>query len=196
MEIGSFFLILALLVLVGLFVGRPLLDKQSRPNPGQHERNDHLLSTLLAERDQVLNALHELDLDYSLGKIPEAHYPNERSVLLVQGARILSELDQIQEASGEGVTIQAGSPDVEEVSAKQIQPALVIETVPLGVNGSPAPPNGLRKIHSSPDDELEVMLANRRRVRQEKAAGFCPKCGNAIQKTDQFCPKCGNKLGR
>ncbi len=46
---------------------------------------------------------------------------------------------------------------------------------------------------SSVDDELEMMLSNRKRARQEKSAGFCPKCGGPLQKSDKFCPKCGAK---
>ena len=48
---------------------------------------------------------------------------------------------------------------------------------------------------SDPDDELEALLANRRRERQEKSAGFCPQCGGALQQSDRFCPKCGASLG-
>jgi hypothetical protein len=47
---------------------------------------------------------------------------------------------------------------------------------------------------AAPDEDLEVLLANRRRVRQDESAGFCPKCGSAVQKADKFCPKCGNKI--
>jgi predicted amidophosphoribosyltransferase len=46
----------------------------------------------------------------------------------------------------------------------------------------------------APDDELETLLANRRRVRSEKSGGFCPQCGGAVQKSDRFCPKCGGRL--
>jgi rubrerythrin len=46
---------------------------------------------------------------------------------------------------------------------------------------------------AAPDDAVEAMLADRRRVRQEKAAGFCPQCGGPVQKSDRFCPKCGAK---
>lgn len=195
MEIGSLLLMLALLVLVALFVGRPLFDKQGLSNPEQDERIDHQLSSLLAERDQVLHALHELDLDYSLGKIPELDYPIERAALLGTGARILSELDQIQDTQEQVVASQARSPEELPVPGQPVQQTVIYESVPVGANGSTAQPNGSRKVFGSPDDDLEAMLANRRRVRQEKAAGFCPKCGNAIQKTDQFCPKCGNRLG-
>jgi hypothetical protein len=44
------------------------------------------------------------------------------------------------------------------------------------------------------DDDLETLIANRRRVRKEKSAGFCPQCGGPLQKSDRFCPKCGKKL--
>ena len=44
------------------------------------------------------------------------------------------------------------------------------------------------------DDDIENMLAARRRERQERAAGFCPQCGGTVQRSDKFCPKCGTSL--
>lgn len=44
------------------------------------------------------------------------------------------------------------------------------------------------------DDELESMLAARRKARKTKSAGFCPRCGKPIMVTDQFCPNCGKAL--
>jgi predicted amidophosphoribosyltransferase len=29
---------------------------------------------------------------------------------------------------------------------------------------------------------------------QEKAGGFCPKCGRPIHVSDRFCPRCGATL--
>ncbi|MFQ5617019.1 MAG: zinc-ribbon domain-containing protein, partial [Anaerolineales bacterium] len=45
-----------------------------------------------------------------------------------------------------------------------------------------------------PDDEIEALIATRRRSRKEKSAGFCPQCGRAAQKSDKFCSKCGATL--
>ena len=45
-----------------------------------------------------------------------------------------------------------------------------------------------------PDDELEALIATRRRARQEKSGGFCPQCGGAVVQSDRFCPKCGATL--
>jgi len=43
-------------------------------------------------------------------------------------------------------------------------------------------------------DDLELAINARRREKQEKSAGFCPKCGNAVQKSDVFCSRCGTAL--
>ena len=49
-----------------------------------------------------------------------------------------------------------------------------------------------------PDDELEALIANRRRSMKEnnepKTGGFCPQCGNCVNENDRFCPKCGKAL--
>ena len=44
------------------------------------------------------------------------------------------------------------------------------------------------------NDELEAMLAARRKEKQSKSAGFCPQCGKPILATDRFCPACGKAL--
>jgi hypothetical protein len=75
------------------------------------------------------------------------------------------------------------------IAARRADAALVGSAVLAG--------NGNGRKHAvalaSPDDPLEAQLANRRRERQGKAAGFCHKCGGPLQKSDLFCPKCGAK---
>ncbi len=44
------------------------------------------------------------------------------------------------------------------------------------------------------DDEIESMLSARRKARQTKSAGFCPRCGKPVLVSDQFCPSCGKAL--
>ncbi len=184
MELGSIFLILALLLLVAFFVSRPFFEKTPAVR-GSQNSSDHDLSALLAEHDRILNALQELDFDYGLGKIPEEDYPQQRSTLVLRGANILKQLDTLQ--PGEN---SAGLP-----SEQRIEVAVAARRADAGVARS-VMGNGHRPTltGSQPDDELEVMLANRRRVRQEKAAGFCAQCGGPLQKSDQFCPKCGAKI--
>ena len=94
MDLGSIFLILALLILVGLYIGRPLIEDKGNVSVLQ-ETEDHNRSMLMAERDRILNALQELDFDHALGKIPEEDYPQQRTMLLTRGATILRELDSL-----------------------------------------------------------------------------------------------------
>jgi hypothetical protein len=42
-----------------------------------------------------------------------------------------------------------------------------------------------------PDDDLEALIASRRRDKEEKAAGFCSQCGSPVHQADKFCPRCG-----
>ena len=183
MEIGSIFLILALLLVVGLFVGRPLFDNKKERLITATDAADHQRSTLLAERDRMLTALSELDFDYTLGKIPEEDYPVQRTVLLQKGASLLRQLDDLE--------TEAGAGEVRE----QLETAINsrrLETGPAGDGTNGRGGDSARLAMPGPaEDEFEAILADRRRARQEKAAGFCPKCGQPVHKSDRFCPKCG-----
>ena len=87
--IGSLILLVIVIVLIVLFVTQPLTSRQ-RPEV----EDSQVLSSLLAERDRVLNILKELDFDASLGKIPAETYPVQRASLVQQGADILRKIDQ------------------------------------------------------------------------------------------------------
>lgn len=187
MEIGSIFLILALLLLVGIFVGRPIME-QRKTNSISTDPVDHERSALLAERDRLINALKELEFDHEMGKIPHEDFPEQRATLIQRGADVLRRLDELAPLE---------SPySMEEqmeaaIAARRSEAAPVSAQAGNGRNGSISRVAG--SLVASPDDDLEVMLANRRRARQDKATGFCPKCGGPLQKSDRFCPKCGVK---
>ena len=180
MDIGSIFLILGLLVLVVLFISRPLFEKQSV----SISQTEHDLSALLAERDRILTALQELDFDYSLQKIPEGEYPAQRERLIQKGADVLRAIDELQT---EQTTDDAEGRLEAAIAARRssIDPA-DSSTAELVSSTSPVNP--------APDDDLEALIAGRRRARNEKAGGFCPQCGGPVQKSDRFCPKCGSPL--
>jgi hypothetical protein len=182
-----------LLILVAWYVSRPIFDPLMAPQSLPGDAPEHELSHLLAERDRALNALQELDFDYTLGKIPQDDYPDQRVRLLNYGADILRQLDQIQ-GQGEGAG-SSGDQDTRArfeavVAARRADVALDHGSAHNGGNGAGA----VSARVAAPDDNLEVMLANRRRVRQEKSVGFCPRCGGPLQISDQFCPKCGKPL--
>jgi hypothetical protein len=169
MDIGAIFLIIAVLVLTGMFVSVPFLHKKHRQVLEEHE-----ISSLLAENERILNALQELDFDNTLGKIPTEDYPGMRSTLMQQGVSILRKLDEVQQT--------ATAQDAESLLEAAIQARRVDSS-------GPNIPDEAAK-----DEELEAVIARHRADRKAKSAGFCPKCGNPILVIDAFCPKCGNSL--
>jgi hypothetical protein len=94
MDIGSIFLILALLILVAAFITQPLRERRSVAV----SEEEHTLSHLLAERDRLLTALAELDFDHDLGKIPQEIYPLQRGNLLERATEVLRQLDETPDA--------------------------------------------------------------------------------------------------
>jgi ribosomal protein S27AE len=168
MDIGSIFLILGILVLVLLFISQPLVQRKATAV----SEEEHEYSALLAERDRVINSLQELDFDHTLGKIPEGVYPSQRAALLHRGATLLRQIDEYH-GINDGVDMDARLEA--EIETSRTEP---VDTVQAPID----------------DDELETMIANRRRARVERSGGFCPQCGNPVQQSDRFCPKCGNSV--
>lgn len=177
MDIGSIFLILALFIPVVIYISRPLMERTA--TSVSHEEQD--ISTLLAERDQVVATLQELDDDYNLGKIPSEYYPTQRQTLLQDGANILRQIDAYQ-------STPAAATAEDRLEAAIVARRLTFDSAQATVrkNGNAVPP--------VPDDDLEQRIASRRRTMQGKAGGFCPKCGRPVQAADRFCPKCGATL--
>ena len=170
MEIGSLLLVLAVLVIVGLYVAQPYLDRRQRLMTPEAQD----ISALMAERDRVINALQELDFDFSLNKIPAEDYPVQRAALLKKGSDILQKLDEMT-ASSE--TVETAEDRVEKAVASRRADA-----------ASNAP------ITALDDDDVEALIASRRAARKEKSGGFCPRCGKPVLVSDRFCPSCGKAI--
>ncbi len=169
MDIGAILLIVALLLGVGLYLATPLFDNRTRrTSEGTQE-----MSSLMAERDRVINALQELDFDFKLGKIPEEDYPTQRTDLLQKGAEILKKLDALAPAKSGGADAKTR---LEKAVAARRTDATKAEAAPVS------------------DDDVESMLAARRKAHKTKSAGFCPRCGKPVMVSDHFCPSCGKAL--
>ena len=168
MDLIAFFLLLLLLAFVILFIVRPFGEARrlQKTEAGQE------LSTLLAERDRVLKGIQELDFDNSLGKIPADEYPTERQVLLKTGADVLRQIDALNPSRS------ILSQEMEE-SLRLAQAVSVIPPHPALVT----------------DEDVEVLIAERRANRKEKMGGFCSKCGKPFLKSDRFCSCCGQPVG-
>ena len=160
MDLGALFLLLALLIAISTYLYAPFMRRNTRHSAAE----EHELSSLMAERERLINALQELDFDHSLGKIPAEDYPTQRAELLQKGADVLKKLDSFTPNA-----YPNGKRERNAVS--RLENAATIS-----------------------DDELESMLAARRKTRKEKSAGFCPRCGKPILVSDRFCPNCGKAL--
>lgn len=169
MEIGAIFFILALITLVGMYIGQPFIQHRGR----RATQEDHDISTLMAEYDRAVNNLQELDFDNALGKVPAEDYPRQRAELLAKGADLLRRLDTIRP--------QHTGRDAES-------------RIEAAVASRRADASAQRATAGMDDDELESMIASRRKAHKEKSAGFCPKCGKPILVSDRFCPSCGKAI--
>jgi hypothetical protein len=179
MELSAVFFLLAVLVLIGMYLYAPFVTRLTGANANTREQQE--LSSLMAERDRVVNALQELDFDHNLGKIPEEDYPAQRSELLKKGAALMRRLDEFQPPFGPASGPDAVSRLEAAVAARRADGA--------NLNDSPTSVPG-----DLSDDEIESLIAARRKQRKEKSAGFCPRCGQAVLVSDRFCPSCGKSL--
>jgi hypothetical protein len=175
MDIGSLLLIFSILILVALFIIRPFFEQKHQTNDFNSKEQseslelDHQYSSLMAEKERLLRALTELETDFAMGKIPEEDYPIQRANFLSDGARVLQALDVLDEKIEHPPELNAQLPE-EKLNSESNQTS------------------------SGGMDPIEEMISTRRRLRDEKSAGFCPRCGKVIQKSDVFCPRCGVKV--
>ena len=168
MQITAIFFTLAILILVAIYLYAPFMEQRAR----RVTEEEHELSTLLAERDRVINSLQELDFDYKLGKIPEEDYSSQRTSLLQKGADILRQIDTI---APQPVSVHDADARIEKAIAARRADASVVRP-------------------ELSDDEVESMIAARHKSHKEKSSGFCPKCGKPVMISDRFCPSCGKSL--
>jgi len=168
MELGSIFLVLAVLVIVGMYLYAPFMSRSRRLSTNEM----HEVSALKAERDRVINALQELDFDHKLGKIPAEDYPEQRAELLKKGSEILRQLDELE-------PVIASARDVES----RIEKAAAAKRADSSSNAA-----------ELNDEDIEAMIAARRKQHKSKSAGFCPSCGKPVLAADNFCPSCGKSL--
>ena len=169
MDIGSLLIFGSLFLLVGVFVSRPFFEGRSvelSPTEGQ-------VSSLLAERDRILDSIRELDMDYAMGKIRPEDYGDQRGGLLQRGAEVLRQLDEM-----------APHIPLRETGA---QPELDGGPLPQGIAAAASTTISTLDF----DYELENLVSARRQSRSIKAAGFCHRCGNPIHQKDRFCSRCG-----
>ena len=165
MATGSILLGIALLILVGLFLARPLLQASQ-----QEQRRLSHRQALLAEKNALLDQIRDLDFDHETGKMPDEIHQRQRAQLMENAAAILQQLGQL-----DGNAPPPGSAEI-DVDAAHIDAA--IETAVAQMRrGKPT-----------------QVKPKQVRVTRSSQAGFCPNCGQPFDADDNFCVSCGRKL--
>ncbi len=87
MSIGTILVGIALLVLSGAFVARPLFKGQANLVPAPQ-------NPLVVQRDAIYALIRELDSDHAEGKFNAEDYAAQREQYVSQGVEILKQLDE------------------------------------------------------------------------------------------------------
>jgi hypothetical protein len=94
-ELASILVAAAILIPAAAYIARPLIIDRFSENGQLNSQG----SRLYAEKDRILNAIQELDMDHAMGKVPEQHYQIRREALVADGIQTLKELDEIPTAT-------------------------------------------------------------------------------------------------
>lgn len=93
MTIGSILLGLALLIVVGLVLARPLLTAVPQSTHSLDERRQ-----LEQQKEAYLAEIRTLDFDHETGNIPPEVYELQRTQLMNEAAAVLREMDELPAA--------------------------------------------------------------------------------------------------
>ncbi len=97
MTIGSLLVVLLIFILSGLFIIRPFLVATEISG----RSSSSIYDSLSAERERILSAIEELDLELELSKISPSEHSRNRDLLLAEAAAVLQKLDK-QQKPGKG----------------------------------------------------------------------------------------------
>ncbi|MCP4428673.1 MAG: zinc ribbon domain-containing protein [Chloroflexi bacterium] len=99
MTTGSILIGAAMLLLVVLYLARPLLQASQREQKRLSYRQ-----SLLAEKDAILDQIRDLDFDRDTGKMPDEIHQRQRAQLMESAADVLRQLEQLDGAAPGDIT--------------------------------------------------------------------------------------------
>jgi DNA repair exonuclease SbcCD ATPase subunit len=115
MDLATLLILLAILVPVVAYLLFPLWERQESRVSDDERR----LSSLETERERLLSAIAELDMDHSMGKLVQQDYEIERAAMLVRGADVLRQIDALR--SVQWARVDQRKAREEELEAKVAQ---------------------------------------------------------------------------
>ena len=173
MTIGSILLGLALLVIVGLFVTRPLFVRDPHRRRRMSERQ-----ALQAQKEAVLVEISSLDFDYETGKVQEADYREQREAYIAEATELLMRIDELDEAYLK--TADEAEPDQ--------QPEQEYDAIEAAI--------ARRRAKTKPAPAPESSIPASDSVGENGRRNFCPQCGQPADAGDRFCAHCGHQLAQ
>lgn len=204
MTIGSILLGVALLLLVALFISRPLWQPHTVPpvlelTPRQ---------ALEAQKDVILDQIRALDFDLETGKIPAAIHEQQRPRLVAEASELLKQIDALDHPAGgeaaDEYRLAHRDDEIERAIALMREKRAAGEGAVLATAARPAV-----------DDDIEQAIAQVRAARSPEKPGasaataptataaviaqptmarFCPQCGQPRESQDKFCAFCGRSF--
>jgi hypothetical protein len=90
MTMTSLFIVLLIFILSGIFIMRPFFVKSDFSGRSSSSIHD----SLIAERERLLSAIEELDLELELTKISAEEHSRNRDLLLAEAAEVIKKLDK------------------------------------------------------------------------------------------------------
>jgi hypothetical protein len=91
MEFGSLLIVFFIFLLSGLYILRPfLVSTDTEGRAGSTIRD-----SLVADRERLLLAIEDLDLEFELKKISSDEHARNRDILLSEAAKVLKDLDNL-----------------------------------------------------------------------------------------------------
>lgn len=101
MDSGALLLLLAFGLIAGVYIIHPFiaekrggLNRYARGTENAQTYNQEI-SSLLAQKEQMLTVIQELDFDRDTGKLPEDLHRTQRVEMLQKAAAILKQLDEL-----------------------------------------------------------------------------------------------------
>ncbi len=162
------FLAVLLTLLVGGFIGYPLLKPRQSPVEAFRDENTEELHS---RRDTTYSMLKELEFDYQSGILTEEDYRELAARYKGKAISILKDIDSVEKGS-------AGEDEIE----KKVRE--------LRRGKKPATGNAGPKSSARVEAEVEKQVQERR----QKAGQFCGQCGTRRKPDDRFCSNCGARL--
>lgn len=190
LTLGSILLGGALVVVVVLYLLRPLLDPDTAADFTDMEE----IEILQARKFALLKKIQELDDDLEQGKVAQELYNFDRPRLVKQTAQVMQQIDALEahEAATAGALPLSADVDaqIEAAIRQRRSPAQIDEDIEAAIRRRRAAA-GNGATQAVPTTPAEAATPTEPAAARPR---FCPQCGRPVEATDRFCAACGHNL--